>query len=88
MQENKREKLRPLRVKDGLAPILEKAAEADVLILGTPLYFYAASEAARDDKRGQVPPLKRQVGIPLKPDFQGTACAPFIGLFSSQQLSG
>lgn len=34
-------------VKDGLAPILEKAAEADVLILGTPLYFYTETGEMR-----------------------------------------
>jgi multimeric flavodoxin WrbA len=34
-------------VKDGLKPILEKASEADVLILGTPVYFYSETGEMR-----------------------------------------
>lgn len=34
-------------IKDGLSPLLEKAMEADVLILGSPFYFYAETGEMR-----------------------------------------
>jgi len=34
-------------VRDGLTPVLDKAARADVLILGSPIYFYTETGAMR-----------------------------------------
>ena len=34
-------------VKDELTPVLQRAAEADVLILGSPLYFHTTARPAR-----------------------------------------
>ncbi len=78
-------------VKDGLSPVLEKAIEADVLLIGSPIYFSDITGQTRsflerylfpgmtyNKERGQVYPKRPKVGWVFTMNAPGEAYKGFF----------